>query len=48
VTYTQTCPAPGDGGDHGGSAGYTATSTSFTLLLPKNNGVLVRVYTKTS
>lgn len=48
VAYTQTCPAPGDGGNNGGSAGYTATSSTFTLFLSQDNGILVKVYTKTS
>jgi hypothetical protein len=46
VTYTQTCPAPGDGGDSGGSAGYTATSAAFTVIMTKDGGILVKVYTK--
>jgi hypothetical protein len=48
LTYTQTCPAPGDGGSSGGSASYTATSSAFTLMIAKNGGVLVKVYTKVS
>jgi hypothetical protein len=48
VTYTQTCPTPGDGGNNGGSAGYTSNATSFTLIMNKNGGTLVRVYTKVS
>ena len=48
VTYTQSCPAPGDGGNNGGSAGFTATGTTFTLIMNKSGGTLVRVYTKTS
>jgi hypothetical protein len=48
VTYTQTCPAPGDGGNSGGTAGFTATSTAFTLIMPKGTGILVKVYTKSS
>jgi hypothetical protein len=48
VTYTPTCPPPADGGNNGGSAGFTASGTTFTLILPKNGGTLVRVYTKQS
>ena len=49
VTHTQTCPAPGDGGDSGGSAGFTATSSAFTLIETRGSGgILVKVYTKTS
>jgi hypothetical protein len=48
VSYSATCPPPADGGDNGGSAGFTASSTTFTLILPKNGGTLVRVYTKQS
>jgi hypothetical protein len=46
VTYTPTCPPPGDGGDHGGSANFTATPTTFTLIQSKNGGTTVDVYTK--
>jgi hypothetical protein len=46
VTYTPTCPPPGDGGDNGGSADYTATTTTFTLFESKNGGTRVSVYTK--
>jgi hypothetical protein len=46
VTYTPVCPAPGDGGDQGGSANFTATSTTFTLIQSKNGGTRVSVYTK--
>ena len=48
VSYTPTCPPPADGGNNGGSAGFTANSTSFTLILSKNGGTLIRVYTKQS
>jgi len=46
ITYTPMCPAPGDGGNQGGSAKFTATSTTFTLFLSEDGGTLVRVYTK--
>ena len=46
VTYTPSCPAPGDGGDNGGSASFTATSTTFTLIDSKSGGTRVEVYTK--
>jgi hypothetical protein len=46
VTYTPTCPPPGDGGDSGGSANYTATSTTFTLIQTRNGDTQVSVYTK--
>jgi len=46
VTYTPTCPPPGDGGNQGGAAGFTATLTTFTLIIPENGGTLVRVFTK--
>lgn len=49
VTSTQTCvdPAP-DGGASPAprTAGYTATPTSFTLVLPTPNGPIVNTYTK--
>lgn len=46
VTYTPTCPPPGDGGDNGGSAQFTATASTFSLLESKNGGTQVSVYTK--
>jgi hypothetical protein len=46
VTFTPTCPPPGDGGDKGGSASFTATSTTFTLIQAKNGSTQVEVYTK--
>jgi hypothetical protein len=46
VTYTPTCPPPGDGGDHGGSANFTATSTTFTLIQSKSGATQISVYTK--
>jgi hypothetical protein len=48
VTYTPTCPPPGDGGNNGGSAGFTTDGTTFTLIINKSSGTLVRVYTKVS
>jgi hypothetical protein len=46
VTYTRSCPPPGDGGNDGGSAGFTATATTFTLFMPEDGGTLVRGYGK--
>ncbi len=46
VSYTQTCPAPGDGGDQGGMGKYTATATTFTLFTNELGGTRVRTYTK--
>jgi hypothetical protein len=46
VTYTPICPPPGDGGDNGGSASFTATATTFSLIESKNGGTEVSVYTK--
>jgi hypothetical protein len=46
VTYTPTCPPPGDGGNQGGSASFTATSAAFTLIQSENGGTLVKIYTK--
>lgn len=46
VTYAPSCPPPHDGGNNGGSAGFTATATTFTLIISENGGTLVRVYTK--
>jgi len=40
VTFTPTCPPPGDGGDNGGSANYTATSTTFTIYDMNGQGDL--------
>jgi hypothetical protein len=47
VTFTPTCPAPGDGGDNGGSAGYTATPSTFTLFDMNGQGDLrIDLFTK--
>jgi hypothetical protein len=46
VTFTKTCPPPGDGGDQGGSAMFTATSTAVTLFTDHGNTVVVQTYTK--
>jgi len=47
VTYTPTCPPPGDGGNQGGSASFTATSAAFTLIQTESGGgTLVKIYTK--
>jgi hypothetical protein len=49
VSFTPTCPAPGDGGDRGGTAGYTATPSSFTII--EQNGpdtVRVQVFTRSA
>ena len=48
VTYTPTCPPPGDGGNNGGTAGYTSDGTTFTLIISKSAGKIVRIYTKVS
>lgn len=45
VTFTPTCPPPGTG-DNGGSAQFTATATTFSLIQSKNGGTEVSVYTK--
>jgi hypothetical protein len=44
--FAVSCPPPGDGGDNGGMAGYTATATTFTLFEDKQGMVRVQVYTK--
>ena len=47
LTFTQTCPPPGDGGDNGGTVGYDATATTFTIHDMGGNGTLrLNVYTK--
>jgi hypothetical protein len=47
VSFTPTCPPPGDAGDNGGSAGFTATATTFTLFDGGDNGALrVSLYKK--
>jgi hypothetical protein len=46
VTLTPTCPPPGDGGNNGGSAQFTATANTFSLIQAKNGGTDVSVYTK--
>ena len=46
VTFTKTCPPPGDGGDQGGSAMFTATATTVTLITDHGSTVVVQTYTK--
>src|SRR5205085_4821789 len=47
LTYAATCPPTADGGDNGGgSAGFTATASSFTLFEPRGAGTRVQVFTK--
>lgn len=46
ATFTKTCPPPGDGGDQGGSAMFTATSTAVTLITNHGSTVVVQTYTK--
>jgi hypothetical protein len=49
VTFTPTCPPPGDGGDNnGGTVGYTLSGNTLTIIdNSKGNGsVEVDVYTK--
>jgi hypothetical protein len=47
LTYTPNCPPPGDGGDNGGTTGYSANATSFTIFDVGGNGTLrPSVYTK--
>jgi hypothetical protein len=49
LTFTPTCPPPGDGGDSGGSAGFTASTTMFTLIEAHGGGSSqVSVFTKAS
>jgi hypothetical protein len=43
VTFTPTCPVGGDGG---GTAGYTATETTFTLFDTEGGGVRTSVFSK--
>ena len=46
VTFAPTCPT---GGNNGGSAGFTATATTFTLIDNNGNGngaIRVQVYNK--
>jgi hypothetical protein len=45
VSFTPTCPPPGDGGDNGGTAEFTATATTFTLFdMGDGSAVRVSVY----
>jgi hypothetical protein len=46
ATFTKTCPPPGDGGDQGGNAMFTATSTTVTLITNHGSTVVVQTYTK--
>jgi hypothetical protein len=47
LTFTQTCPPPVDGGDNGGTVGFDATGTSFTIHDTGDNGeIRIDVYMK--
>jgi len=48
LVFTQTCPAPGDGGDDSsGPLGFDATTTSFSIQEMTGSGAIrVNVYTK--
>jgi hypothetical protein len=47
LTFAQTCPPPGDGGDEGGTVGYDADGSSFTIHDMGGNGTIrLNVYTK--
>jgi hypothetical protein len=48
ATFTRLCPPPGDAGNPGGTVGYTATSTSITLIDSSagDGSIEVTVYTK--
>ena len=46
ATFTKTCPPPGDGGDQGGNAMFTATSTTVTLITNHGSTVVVQTFTK--
>jgi hypothetical protein len=46
-TFTPTCPPPGDGGDSGGTMGYTTDGSSISIYDTGDNGTIrVDVYTK--
>jgi hypothetical protein len=46
ATFTKTCPPPGDGGDQGGNAMFTATATTVTLITNHGSTVVVQTFTK--
>jgi hypothetical protein len=48
LTFTQTCPPPGDGGDNGGTTGFDSDgSSAFTIHDMGDNGTIrLNVYTK--
>jgi hypothetical protein len=48
ATFTPSCPVVDGGSDSGGSAEFTATSSSVTLFELKNGLVQVSVYNKAS
>ena len=47
LTFAQSCPPPVDGGDNGGTTGFDATDTTFTIHDMGGNGTQrLNVYTK--
>jgi hypothetical protein len=46
ATFTKTCPPPGDGGDQGGNAMFTATANTVTLITNHGSTVVVQTFTK--
>jgi hypothetical protein len=47
ATFAPTCPPPGDGGNNGGTVGFNADATTFTLIEDRGGGnTRVSIYAK--
>jgi hypothetical protein len=46
LTFAPSCPGPGDGGDSGGTMGYSATATTFSVFESGSADVRVNTYTR--
>jgi hypothetical protein len=47
ATFAPTCPPPGDGNDTGGTFGYSASGSTFTVFdMTGSGGTRVSVYTR--
>lgn len=46
LTFAPTCPAAGDGGNQGGTVGFTANGVTLTIFETSSQGTRVSVYNK--